>query len=156
MIVKRRDFVPLLGAAIASVPASFVYAAADPWPADRLMEAATLVGMLRDRQRLAVIFVGFPVLYRQKHIPHAPMAGPASKPEGLELLKGAVEKLPKDTLIVLYCGCCPMAECPNIRPAYQVLTKRGYTNVSVLNLPKNFHSDWEGKGYPVELGSGAA
>lgn len=141
---------------MASLPgASFLYAAADPWPSDRLMEAAALAGMLRDGKHVVVIFVGFPVLYRQKHIPHSPMAGPASKPEGVELLKAAVEKIPKNAQIVLYCGCCPMAECPNIRPAYQALTKWGYGGATVLNLPKNFHSDWDAKGYPVELGSGA-
>jgi hypothetical protein len=43
-----------------------------------------------------------------------------------------------------------MTKCPNVRPAYSTLKESGYTNVSVLDLPVNFHSDWEEKGYPVE------
>jgi hypothetical protein len=41
-------------------------AAQDPWPHDRLMEPATLAGMLRDPAKAPeVISVVFPVLYRQ-------------------------------------------------------------------------------------------
>jgi hypothetical protein len=94
--------------------------------------------------------VAFPVLYRQKHIIHADFAGPGSKPEGLEALKTAVASTAKDSEIVLYCGCCPIVRCPNIRPAYKTLKDAGFTKVRVLNIPENFHTDWVAKGYPVE------
>lgn len=123
----------------------------DPWPRDRLMEPATLAGMLRDHTKPPVVIsVVFPVLYRQKHIAGAKFAGPTSKPEGISALKRAVSPLSKSTLIVLYCGCCPMVHCPNIRPAFQALSELGYTNVRVLELPNNFRTDWQDKGFPVE------
>ena len=94
--------------------------------------------------------VAFPVLYKGKHIVHAINAGPASKPEGIEALKTAVAKLPKDADLAIYCGCCPMLKCPNIRPAYRTLKELGFTHVRVLSLPANLHADWVSKDYPSE------
>jgi hypothetical protein len=90
------------------------------------------------------------MLYRGRHIAHAINAGPASKPEGIEALKKAVAGLAKDADIVIYCGCCPMLECPNIRPAYRTLKELGFTHVRVLSLPTNLHTDSVGKDYPSE------
>lgn len=103
----------------------------------------------------ALIHVGFPVMYRGKHIAHSIYAGPAAKPEGLDALKAAVAKLPRDREIVVYCGCCPMDRCPNIRPAVALLQKMGFTNVRALNLPMNLATDWIDHGYPVEKGPAA-
>jgi hypothetical protein len=89
------------------------------------------------------------VLYRQKHIPRAILAGPASKAEGIANLHTAVARVPKSDAIVIYCGCCPMKDCPNIRPAYRTLRELGFKNVRVLDLPTNFHADWVLKGYSV-------
>jgi hypothetical protein len=58
--------------------------------------------------------------------------------------------VPKDADIVLYCGCCPMVKCPNIRPAYRALREMGFQHVRVLNIATNMHEDWFGKGYPSE------
>ncbi|MBV9772192.1 MAG: rhodanese-like domain-containing protein, partial [Bryobacterales bacterium] len=90
------------------------------------------------------------VLYRGKHIVHAINAGPTSKPEGIEALKKAVARLPKDADLVIYCGCCPMVKCPNIRPAYRTLQGLGFTHLRVLSLPTNLHTDWVSKDYPSE------
>ncbi|HJT88511.1 MAG TPA: rhodanese-like domain-containing protein [Bryobacteraceae bacterium] len=102
-----------------------------------------------------VLQVGFNVLYRSKHIPGAIYAGPASKPEGLDALKAAVAKLPRDREIVLYCGCCPWDKCPNIRPALASLREMGFTHVRALMIPTNFAADWVDHGYPVEEGKAA-
>jgi rhodanese-related sulfurtransferase len=123
----------------------------DPWSKAELLEPADLVKILKiPGKPLHIICVTFPVLYRQKHIPHAVLAGPASKPEGIAALRTAVGKLPRNAEIVIYCGCCPMKTCPNIRPAYRALKEMGFNNLRVLNLPANFHTDWVAKGYPVE------
>jgi len=97
-----------------------------------------------------VLYVGFNVLYRSKHIPGAVYAGPAGRPEGLELLKKSVANLAKDRDIFLYCGCCPWDKCPNIRPAVEMLTGMGFTRVKAIHLPQDFKFDWIDKGYPVE------
>jgi thiosulfate/3-mercaptopyruvate sulfurtransferase len=97
-----------------------------------------------------ILSAAFPVLYRGRHILHAINAGPTSKPEGIEALKKAVANLPKDADIVIYCGCCPMVKCPNIRPAYRTLKELGFTRVRVLSLATNLHEDWVSKNYPSE------
>ena len=101
----------------------------------------------------AIFQVGPNVLYRGKHIPGAVYAGPASQPEGLELLKQAVGKLPRDTEIVLYCGCCPWVNCPNVKPAMALLKDMGFTHAKAMFVETNFARDWTEKGYPVEAGT---
>jgi thiosulfate/3-mercaptopyruvate sulfurtransferase len=100
----------------------------------------------------AVFQVGPNVLYRSKHIPGAAYAGPGSRPEGLDLLKSAVEKLPHDREIVIYCGCCPWDKCPNVKPAMELLKSMGFTHVKAMQLPTSFKADWIDQGYPVEQG----
>ena len=128
---------------------------ADPWSSPELLQPADLAHAIESGNAPIILSVAFPVLYRGKHIMHAINAGPASKPEGIEALKMAVANLPKNADLVIYCGCCPMAKCPNIRPAYRALKELGYTHVRVLSLPASLHADWVSKDYPAE-GSGAA
>jgi thiosulfate/3-mercaptopyruvate sulfurtransferase len=126
----------------------------DPWPASSMLEPPALAKLLAAPagKAPAIIAVAFPVLYNSKHLPHAVFAGPGSKPEGIEALKKAAAGLPRDADIVLYCGCCPMTQCPNIRPAYQALKEMGFTHIRVLDIPTNMATDWFGKGYPFEEG----
>ena len=130
--------------------------AANPWPTSDLMEPAALAQEIRSAQPPRILCVAFPVLYRSKHILHAVEAGPGFKPEGLEVLKKAAAPLPKNADIVIYCGCCPMVKCPNIRPAYRTLREMGFTHIRVLNIPSNMHEDWYSKDYPSEPGAAAA
>jgi hypothetical protein len=127
----------------------------DPWPKSELLEPAALAQEIRSATPPHVLCVAFPVLYRARHILHAVDAGPGSKPEGLEALKKAAADLPKNADIVIYCGCCPMVKCPNIRPAYRALKDMGFTHVRVLNIATNMHADWYSKDYPSEPGSAA-
>jgi thiosulfate/3-mercaptopyruvate sulfurtransferase len=125
-------------------------ATSDPWAARELLQPAELAQAIQSGKAPILLSVAFPVLYRGKHIVHAINAGPTSKPEGIEALKTAVAKLPKDADLVIYCGCCPMVKCPNIRPAYRTLKELGFTHVRVLSLPTNLHDDWVSKDYPSE------
>ncbi len=121
----------------------------NPWPTDALLGPGTLRDLIAGGDAPAIFCVGFPSLFREKHIPGAKLAGPTSKPEGIrELLRMA--KAVNGSQIVLYCGCCPLKDCPNIRPAYEALAKHKMQGVQVLNLPHNFHTDWVAKGYPVQ------
>ena len=103
--------------------------------------------------RPAIFQVGPNVLYRSKHIPGSVYAGPGSKAEGLDLLRAAVDKLPRGGDLVIYCGCCPWDRCPNIKPALELLAKMGFTHVRALHVPTNFKTDWIDPGYPVESAS---
>lgn len=123
----------------------------DPWTPEELVAARTFAAELDQSQKPAkIISVAFPVLYRQRHIAGAVYAGPGNKAEGIEALKKEVAGVSKDADIVLYCGCCPMDHCPNIRPAYKALKEMGYSRVRVLNIPSNMHNDWYTKKYPSE------
>jgi len=124
--------------------------AVNPWPGSALLDPPALVEALQSAKPPTLICVAFPVLYRNKHIVHAVYAGPGSKPEGIDALRKAVGSLPKDADIVIYCGCCPMVKCPNIRPAYRVLREMGFTHVRVLDIATNMHTDWFSKNYPAE------
>lgn len=123
---------------------------ADPWKKSDLIEPEALAARLASQSKPDIIFVGFPVLYRNGHIPGAVLAGPTSKPEGLEALRQAVAKLPHDAEIVIYCGCCPFDHCPNIRPAFSELRKLGFTKLSLLSIETNMAKNWLAKGYPIE------
>lgn len=105
--------------------------------------------------RPLLIHVGFPTLYRGKHIPQSIYAGPASRPDGLEALKKAAANLPRDRELVVYCGCCPWEMCPNIKPAVEALKQMGFTKVKALMIAKNFQADWVDHGYPFESGEAA-
>jgi thiosulfate/3-mercaptopyruvate sulfurtransferase len=66
----------------------------------------------------------------------------------LQKLKDSLAGLPKESEIIIYCGCCPFERCPNVRPAIQVLKDLNFTNYKLLNLPHNIKIDWIDKGYP--------
>jgi thiosulfate/3-mercaptopyruvate sulfurtransferase len=128
-------------------------APADPWTPSETVAAADLVKEIGDSdpaKRPVVACVGFKFLYDGGHIPGASFHGPGSKDEGLADLKAWAQSLPKSSNVVLYCGCCPLERCPNLRPAFTALHDAGFARLRVLLLPTNFGTDWAGKGYPVE------
>ncbi len=102
--------------------------------------------------KVVLIQVGFHRMYEMAHIPGSQYAGPAAKPEGLEILKKLVGKLPPNQKIVIYCGCCPWDDCPNIRPAFEALKEMGFTNFKVLDIPQRLGDNWTAKGYPIVQG----
>jgi rhodanese-related sulfurtransferase len=123
-----------------------------PWhDTDTLAPASLATELKTFNQGRYVLFVGFPALYKGAHIPKAKMAGPASKPAGIDHLKEEVKNVPHEAEIIIYCGCCPFVRCPNVRPAYTALKEMGYSNIKVLKLNTNLHTDWVEKGYPIEL-----
>ncbi len=89
-------------------------------------------------------------MYRIGHIPGAVLHGPTNSPEGLSELTSWAQTLPRSANLVIYCGCCPLSHCPNLRPAYAALSGLGFTRVRVLIMPNNFGSDWADRGYPVQ------
>jgi hypothetical protein len=136
---------------------SFVHAedAGDPWSAAQTVQPADLVKELAapaHPNEPAVVCVGFRPLYQGAHIPHAVFHGAASSAQGLAELKTWAKSIPKATNVVLYCGCGPLAHCPNLRPAFVAMRDMGFTNLRVLILPNDFNTDWIQKGYAIEKG----
>jgi thiosulfate/3-mercaptopyruvate sulfurtransferase len=119
-----------------------------------LIQPAEVAAQLVTKGARPVLFhVGPNLLYRGKHIPGSIYAGPGSRAEGLEALKVAAGRLPRDREIVLYCGCCPWSNCPNVKPAVELLKQMGFTRVKAMFVETNFAKDWIDKGYPVEAGT---
>ena len=129
--------------------------AADPWTSSEEMQPPVLAKMLMDKYVSVptVVFVGFRSLYAGGHVPDASFHGTASTEQGLAELKAWAASLPRSTELIVYCGCCPMDKCPNIRPAYTTLSRMGFKKVRVLVLPTSFAVDWADKGYPMQKGS---
>ena len=131
-----------------------VPALADSLAAGQLIQPEDLARLLANStaRQPAVLQVGFKVLFRSGHIPGSRYIGPASKPEGLAALKRALRKIPREQAIVLYCGCCPWADCPNVGPALHAAQELRSGNVRVLYIAKNLQHDWVEKGLPVSKG----
>lgn len=128
----------------------------DPWSDAQRVEASDLVKELAESKGSAkpiVVCTGFRPLFVGAHVPGAVFHGAAQSGQGLAGLKKWAQAIPRDANLVIYCGCCPMAQCPNIRPAFQALQEMGFTRLRVLVLPHDFATDWVEKGYPVEKGS---
>ena len=121
-------------------------------PATAQIQPAELAAMLKAGDNPPILQVGFSLMYQQAHIPNSQYAGPGNKDDGLLNLKSHVDALPRDRLVVIYCGCCPWEKCPNIAAAYKQLTAMGFTKVKVLYLATSFGADWVDKGYPVTRG----
>jgi len=128
-------------------------AATDPWTPAQTVQPADLLKELNDPQSATkIIFVGFNRLYTAGHIKGAQNHGMAGNEAGLQELKTWASSLPRSTNMVIYCGCCPMDRCPNVRPAFTALRDLGFTKLRVLILPTDFAMDWAGKGYPYDAG----
>ena len=118
-----------------------------------LIQAEDLAKVLKSGgEKPVILYVGFHVLYHGGHIPGAEFIGAVSQDAGREDLLKRVQPLPRKTLIVVYCGCCPWSHCPNVKPALAALRSLGFTQAKVLYLETNFRTDWIDKGYPVETG----
>jgi hypothetical protein len=125
-----------------------------PFASSELISPAELNTQLPEVKggKVVLIQVGFRTMYKMAHIPGSQYSGAASTPEGLDGLKKLVAKLPRYQAIVIYCGCCPWKDCPNIRPAFRTLKEMGFANLKVLDTPTRLGDDWTAKGFPIVTG----
>lgn len=116
-----------------------------------LLAPAALAARVADIEsgKVAVYYVGPDELFAKHRVPGAKKLGPVSTDEGRAALVAALASLPPDGEAVVYCGCCPVRSCPNVRPASAVIRASGRKNARVLDLPTRFTTDWTDKGYPV-------
>lgn len=123
-----------------------------PWGNDSVLPAALAkeLAAAPGPEKPVVVCTAPPFLYRIGHIPGAVLHGPASSPDGLASLTKWAGPLPRTASIVVYCGCCPLAACPNLAPAYRALKGMGFTRVRVLLIQDNFKTDWIDRGHPYE------
>ena len=103
------------------------------WTSNQLIQPAVLASEINSGKNIPVIICVGPGAV----IPQSIHTGEAGKAAGITNLKTELRKHKKDENIVMYCGCCPCAHCPNVRPAIEELKKEGFTNYHLLNLPQN-------------------
>ncbi|HEY2108997.1 MAG TPA: hypothetical protein VGH17_03800 [Candidatus Acidoferrales bacterium] len=155
LILAARYFsAPSTGAAQSDAASSRV--SSDPWSASQTIQPADLLKELNESKGAAkpvVVCVGFRPLYMGAHVPGAVFHGAAQSEQGLADLKRWAQGLPRNSSLVVYCGCCPLDHCPNVRPAFNALHDMGFANLRVLLLSHDFATDWVEKGYPVEKGA---
>ncbi|HEY6291379.1 MAG TPA: rhodanese-like domain-containing protein [Terriglobia bacterium] len=124
----------------------------EPWSASEVVKPEALARELAgtSASKPLVVCVGFSFFYESAHVPGSLVQGPAREASGLKSLEAAAQAWPRDRSVVVYCGCCPFKQCPNIRPAFEALKRMGFTHLRVLDLERDFHTDWLQKGLPVE------
>jgi hypothetical protein len=118
----------------------------DNWTQKDLIEPSALAAILANSKAIQPKIFNIGVV---DNIKGAINMGGVSEKENLQKLSSALSKLPKNTFIVVYCGCCPFDRCPNIRPAVNLLKTMGFTNGKLLNLPTNMKQNWIDRGYPI-------
>lgn len=146
--MKTKFIISILALAVLAVAfKSSVQIGKEPWTKDQLMEPAVLAKIISDSTAKK------PIIYSigpGADIKGSIEIGPGQEKENLDKLKAALEKLNRNTEIVIFCGCCPFEHCPNIRPPFKLLNEMKFTNHKLLNLSHNIKMDWFNKGYPVQ------
>ena len=117
-----------------------------PWSPQELLAPRLLAAQLQlpENQRPLVLDMG-----PAGRIAGALSIGPAEEKANLEQMKKVLQAVDRDREVVVYCGCCPFAKCPNVRPAFQTLLDMGFTKPRLLNLSHNLKIDWIDRGYPM-------
>ena len=116
------------------------------WTSGQLMEPSHLASLMAGNKPLPVIISVGPGAIIKNSID----IGSVKDGANLSKFQAQLATLPKDTAIVVYCGCCPYEHCPNVRPAIDVLKNMQFTNYKLLDLPQNIKTDWIEKKYPVK------
>ncbi|WAC14862.1 rhodanese-like domain-containing protein [Dyadobacter pollutisoli] len=131
---------------IFSAVAVHAQAVTEPWTEAELKPTQELADQINGSDKVKPIIIN---IGPQAVIKGSVDAGPGSEKENLKKLGKILSKHDKNHEVVLYCGCCPFAKCPNVRPAFKLLKEQGFTQARLLNIPKNIKTDWIDKGYPV-------
>jgi hypothetical protein len=111
-----------------------------------LIEPSELAATIKSNKEAPIIFSIGPGAI----VPNSKDIGMIKEEENMKKFREQLSGLPKDTQIVVYCGCCPYEHCPNVRPAIELLKDMKFTNYKLLDLPHNIKIDWINKGYPTQ------
>ena len=121
--------------------------ASEPWKPNQLMAPKDLAGMItaHDKKTPLIVCIGPGAI-----IPGSVDIGAGSNPDNIAKLKTVLVNEKRNRPVVIYCGCCPFKNCPNIRPAFDLLNTMGFTNHQLLNLSTSIKADWIDKGFPMK------
>ena len=130
----------------AAIPVTTFSQTAEPWTSKDLVEPASLANVISNSSGQKPVILNIGPLGDIKGAIHI---GSTANKAGLDKLSKALASVPKDKEVVIYCGCCPFRNCPNIRPAFSLLKQQGFRNPKLLNLKQNLKVDWTDYGYPM-------
>lgn len=116
----------------------------NPWTNAQLIKPDVLARSIAKGEKIRIYNIGI-----VQDIKGAVNMGASSEKENLKRLEKVLKGLPSNTELVVYCGCCPMERCPNIRPAFKLLNDLKFSKAKLLDLPVNVKTDWIDKGYPM-------
>ena len=118
-----------------------------PWTEKELLSPDILANKINKNQlkNTVILSVGFDAI-----IKNSVDIGAGRDHENIDKLKNHLKNINKTKEIVLYCGCCPLTKCPNMKPAFTATKELGFKNVNVLNLTNNIKTNWLDKGYPSD------
>lgn len=118
------------------------------WTRDQLISPEGLAQKMKsgDAGGILILNTG-PV----ENIAGAVNIGAVEEEANIQKLEQFLAAQPRDKEIVIYCGCCPLAGCPNIEPAFNKLQQMQFTHFKILNLPQDLQEDWIDKGYPMAV-----
>lgn len=143
---RHKFFAALLIAVSLMLAVSCSNAQQEPWNPEQLMPPARLASAIEHNKNVPLIINVGPAALIKGSVD----IGPGSEKDNIQKLKTLLEKQDKNRSIVIYCGCCPFKNCPNVRPAFTLLNEMKFTDRKLLDLPRNIKADWVDHGYPVQ------
>lgn len=117
------------------------------WKKEQIMPTADLA------EKINTNAADKPIVFNvgpMENIKTAIFVGRATSATFVDQMKRELNMVPKTRTVVVYCGCCSFASCPNLKPAYDALITMGYKNAKVLEIPEGIKPDWVAKKYPME------
>ena len=117
------------------------------WKKEQIMPAAELAAKINSPagDKPMIFNIG-----PMDNIKTAKYVGKGTSVTAIDKMKSELSMESKTKSVVIYCGCCSFASCPNIKPAYDALVNAGFKNTKVLEIPEGIKPDWVAKGYPME------
>lgn len=117
------------------------------WKPEQLMPTAEMAEKIKTNAK------DKPLLFNvgpMDNIKGSVFVGRGTAVSSIDKMKSTLSMENKNRTVVVYCGCCSYASCPNIKPAFDALIALGFKNAKVLDLPEGIKPDWVAKGYPME------
>jgi hypothetical protein len=146
--MEKKAIYPLLLLIVILALLSFSFSKfQNPFPEESLIQPTELLKLIDSKSAASkplILNVGSMELIKT-----AETGGLGSMQEGMEKFIAKVRNVDKTKMIVLYCGCCKLDHCPNVKPPYDYLKEQGFNNVKILNLTTGIYEDWISKGYPM-------
>lgn len=134
-------------AVVAGVMVFLSFQKKDTWSQNQLMQPAELAAKLNEGKGATTMIFN---IGPSGKIKNSILIGATQDRENLDVMNKKLAGVSKNTEVVVYCGCCPFQNCPNIRPAMAMLNDMKFTNAKLLNLSTNLKVDWIDKGYPMQ------